>query len=58
MDKVQKHNSFKTFNARFEVFKAVKVLVMVFWIVTPCSVVVGYQRFGRPCCFHLQGEVK
>jgi len=21
--------------------------------VTPCSVVVGYQRFGGPCCSHL-----
>jgi hypothetical protein len=21
---------------------------------TPCSVVVGYQRFGGPCCHHLQ----
>jgi len=23
----------------------------------PCSIVVGYQRFGGPCCLHLQGEV-
>jgi hypothetical protein len=22
-----------------------------------CSDVVGYQRFGVPCCLHLQGEV-
>jgi len=22
-----------------------------------CSVSVGYQRFGGPCCLHLQGEV-
>jgi hypothetical protein len=29
----------------------------LFWVVMPCSVVVGYQRFGGPCCFHLQGEV-
>jgi hypothetical protein len=21
--------------------------------VLPCNVVVGYQRFGGPCCFHL-----
>jgi hypothetical protein len=26
--------------------------------VTPCSVVAGYQRFGGPCCLHLQGVVK
>jgi hypothetical protein len=31
--------------------------VEVFWGVTQCSVVVGYQRFGAPCCLHLQGEV-
>jgi len=24
---------------------------------TPCSDVVGYQRFEGPCCLHLQGEV-
>jgi hypothetical protein len=24
---------------------------------TPCSVVVGYQYFGRPCCYRLQGEL-
>jgi hypothetical protein len=29
----------------------------VFWIMTPCSVVVGYQRFGGPCCLHLQGKL-
>jgi hypothetical protein len=31
--------------------------VEVFWVVTPCSVLVGYQRFRVPCCLHLQGEV-
>jgi hypothetical protein len=35
-----------------------KIQVVVFCIVTPCSDVVGYQRFGRPCCPYLQGEVK
>jgi hypothetical protein len=24
--------------------------------VTPSSVAVGYQRFGGPCCLHLQGD--
>jgi len=28
--------------------------VDVFWVLTPCSVVLGYQRFGGPCCLHLQ----
>jgi len=30
--------------------------VEVFWVVTPCSVVVGYQRFRVPCFIHLQVE--
>jgi hypothetical protein len=42
---------------RFEVFTTIEIQVQFFWVVTPCSVVVGYQRFGGPCCLHLQGEV-
>jgi len=30
---------------------------VVFWIMTPCSDVVGYRRFGGPCCLHLQSEI-
>jgi hypothetical protein len=30
--------------------------VEVFWFVTPCTVAVGYQRFGGPCCLHLYSE--
>jgi len=41
----------------FEVFTAVKIQVEVFWVVTSCSVVVGYQRFGEPCCLHLEDKV-
>jgi hypothetical protein len=41
-------------NAKSEVFTAVKIQVDVFWFVTPCSVVVGYQRFGGPSWLHLQ----
>jgi len=26
-----------------------KMQVEVFWVVTPCSIVVGYQRFGGSC---------
>jgi hypothetical protein len=40
-----------------ETFTAVMLQVEVFWVVTQCSVVVGKQRFGGPCCFHLEGEV-
>jgi len=38
------------------VFAAVKIQVEVFWVVTPCSVVVGNQRFGCPCCLHLHPQ--
>jgi hypothetical protein len=31
--------------ASFEVYSEVMFLVDVFWVVTPCSVVVGYQSF-------------
>jgi len=30
------------FEARFEVFKVMKIQVAIFWVVTPCSDVVGY----------------
>jgi len=29
--------------------------IALFWVVTWCSVAVGYHRFGARCCFHLQG---
>jgi len=37
---------------RFENFTALMFEVEVLWVVTPCSVV-GYRRFGGPCCLHL-----
>jgi hypothetical protein len=37
-----------------EVFMAVSFHVEVFWVMTPYSVIVGHQRFGGPCCLHLQ----
>jgi len=43
-------------DASSEVF-AVKFHVVVFWVMTPCSVVVLYQRFGGLCRLHLQVEV-
>jgi len=42
---------------RFEVFKAVKIQVVVFWVVTPCSDVLGYRRFGGSYCLQ-QGPSK
>jgi hypothetical protein len=44
-------------DARFEVFTVVKIQIKVFWIVMPCSFVVGYQCFGGPFCLHLHSEV-
>jgi len=32
------------------------IQVVVFSVVTPCSVAVGHQRFGGSSCLHLQGE--
>jgi hypothetical protein len=32
------------------------IQVKVFWVVMPCSVVVGYQHFRGPCCLDLQGD--
>jgi hypothetical protein len=42
--------------ARFEAFTAVMFQVEVLWVVTPCSIVVGYQCFRVPCYLHFQGE--
>jgi hypothetical protein len=33
--------------ARFQVLKAVKMTMLFFWIVRPCTLVGKYQRFGR-----------
>jgi hypothetical protein len=41
---------------RFEVFTEMKVQVDVFCVVIPCGLVVGYRRFGGPCCLRLEGE--
>jgi hypothetical protein len=39
----------KQFCFSFEVFTAVIFQAEVFWVVTPCSAVLGYQRFRGPC---------
>jgi hypothetical protein len=40
-------------NTRFEVFVATEIKVMTFWVVMPCSDVVGYQHFRGSCHHHL-----
>jgi len=42
--------------ARYEVLSVMKIHVVVIWIITPCSVVLGQQLFGVPCCLYLQAE--
>jgi hypothetical protein len=42
---------------RPELFTAMKIQVAVFWVVTPCNDVVGYQRFGEPCCLRLHRDL-
>jgi hypothetical protein len=34
-------------------FTPTKIQVQVFWVVTLCSVTVGYKRVGEPCCLLL-----
>jgi hypothetical protein len=36
----------------------VVIQVEVFWVVTQCSVAVGYQRFRSSCCLHLHFALK
>jgi len=33
----------------------VKIQIKVFWVVMPCTVVIGYQWFGGLSCLHLEG---
>jgi hypothetical protein len=33
-----------------------KVQVAIFWVLRTGIDMVGYQRFGGPCCLHLQGD--
>jgi hypothetical protein len=49
------HLQFSLQAANPETFGYTVIEFAVFWIVMPCSVVVGYQRFGGQCCIYLQG---
>jgi hypothetical protein len=41
--------------ARFEVITAVRMAMLLFWVVTSCGLVGKYQRFGETYCLQLQG---
>jgi hypothetical protein len=40
---------------RFEVLMAVKMSILVFWVVMPCGLVGRYQHSGGTYCLCLQG---
>jgi hypothetical protein len=51
--KLNKRNSSSNYNCdKFE-----RIQVKFFWVVTPCSALVGYQHFGGPHCLHLQSKI-
>jgi hypothetical protein len=52
--KFSSHDSL--FCVKFVVFTVVKIWIMVFWVMTACSLVHGKQCSGRRCCFCLQGD--
>jgi hypothetical protein len=39
---------------RLQVFKVVEIWIVVFWVVTPCSIVGGYQPFRRTYRLHFK----
>jgi hypothetical protein len=41
---------------RFDVLTAVRMSMLLLWVVTPCELVGRYQRFGETYCLHLQGR--
>jgi len=43
---------FKEVIVRFEAFTAVKIQVEVFWVVTPCNVMSGFQCCRGSCYLH------
>jgi hypothetical protein len=40
----------------FEGLTTTKIYIAVFWVMTPCSLVGGCQRFGGTHCLHLQAR--
>jgi hypothetical protein len=41
---------------RLEILSVMKIQIMVFWVMTQCSEVVGYKNFGQPSYLHLCPE--
>jgi len=40
---------------RFEILTAMKIHIVVIWVVMSYDNVVGYQHFRGPCCLHFHG---
>jgi hypothetical protein len=55
---LQETHNLQAYTTRLEVFTAINIQVVVFWVVTSCSVVVGYQCFGETCCLYLQRDAQ
>jgi len=36
---------------------ALKIEIVIFWVLTPYSDTEGYKAFGGPCYLHVQGQV-
>jgi hypothetical protein len=44
------HIGLKLFNMKFEFLRGLRVYIVLFLLITPCSLVFIYQRFGELCC--------
>jgi hypothetical protein len=53
---VRNYENVEWIHLRFDVFTALKICVIVLWIMTPCSMVGGYQRFGGAYCLQLHSR--
>jgi hypothetical protein len=40
-------------DVRYEILTALKISMMLFWVVTPCGIVSRSQNFGGTYCLHL-----
>jgi hypothetical protein len=45
----------ENYRAIFEVITPVRMMMTMFWVLTPCRLGGIYQCFGETCCFYLQG---
>jgi hypothetical protein len=53
-DYLQQKNLREHHYLSFGALTAVIAQILVFWVVTPSSLVGGYRSFGGKCCLHLQ----